>query len=105
MVYPLTNNRNWFHRHPGRLFSAGSWTQRVHCDYMLPGKHSRCRSREVLHLAAAGSTSAQIAERLFLSSRTVETHRANMMRKLGLRTQADLTRYAIERGILPPRQL
>jgi two-component system, NarL family, response regulator NreC len=58
----------------------------------------------VLHLAAAGSTSAQIAERLFLSSRTVETHRANMMRKLGLRTQADLTRYAIERGILPLKE-
>ena len=55
----------------------------------------------MLHLAAAGATSAQIAERLFLSPRTVETHRANMMWKLGQRTQADLTRYAIERGILP----
>jgi DNA-binding NarL/FixJ family response regulator len=58
------------------------------------------REREVLHLAAEGYTSAQIAERLFLSPRTVEAHRANLMRKLGLRTQADLTRYAIERGIL-----
>lgn len=58
----------------------------------------------MLHLAAAGSTSAQIAERLFLSSRTVETHRAIMMRKLGLRTQADLTRYAIEHGILPLKE-
>jgi DNA-binding NarL/FixJ family response regulator len=62
------------------------------------------REREVLHLAAAGSTSAQIAARLFLSSRTVETHRANMMRKLVLRTQADLIRYAIERGILPIKE-
>jgi DNA-binding CsgD family transcriptional regulator len=58
----------------------------------------------VLHLAAAGATSAQIAERLFLSPRTVKTHQANMMRKLGLRTQADLTRYAIERGILPLKE-
>jgi len=56
----------------------------------------------VLHLAAEGHTSAEIARRLFLSPRTVETHRAAMMRKLGLRTQTDLVRYAIRRGILPP---
>jgi hypothetical protein len=35
-VYPLTNNRSWFHRHPGRFFSVGFWTHRVRCDYMLP---------------------------------------------------------------------
>jgi DNA-binding NarL/FixJ family response regulator len=54
----------------------------------------------VLHLAAAGYTSAQIAERLFLSPRTVETHRANLMRKLGLHNQSELTRFAIQHGLL-----
>jgi len=59
------------------------------------------REREVLQLAAHGYTNAEIAERLFISRRTVETHRANAMRKLGLRTQIDLLRYALQRGILP----
>jgi len=60
------------------------------------------REREVLHLAAHGHTNAEIAERLYISRRTVETHRANAMRKLNLRTQIDLLRYALQRGILPP---
>ncbi|GAB4541049.1 MAG: response regulator transcription factor [Anaerolineae bacterium] len=59
------------------------------------------REREVLHLAAEGYTNAEIAERLSISPRTAETHRANMMRKLDLRTQTDLIRYALRRGILP----
>lgn len=58
------------------------------------------REREVLHLAAEGHTIAAIAARLFISPRTVETHRANLMGKLGLRTQTDLIRYALRRGIL-----
>lgn len=60
------------------------------------------REREVLHLAAHGYTNAEIAERLYIGRRTVETHRANAMRKLDLRTQFDLIRYALQRGILPP---
>lgn len=59
------------------------------------------REREVLHLAAEGHTNAEIAERLSISPRTVETHRANMMRKLDLRSHADLIRYALRRGIIP----
>ena len=59
------------------------------------------RERQVLHLAAEGHTSPEIAARLYISTRTVETHRANLMRKLGLRTQTDLVRYALRRGILP----
>lgn len=59
------------------------------------------REREVLHLAAEGLTNAEIAERLFLSPRTIEDHRSSMMHKLGLRTHIDLVRYALRRGILP----
>lgn len=58
------------------------------------------REREVLELAARGMTSAEIAHTLFLSRRTVETHRANLMRKLGLRRQTDLVRYAVQHGIV-----
>jgi two-component system response regulator NreC len=59
--------------------------------------------REVLHLTAQGYTNAEIAKMLTLSSRTVETHRAHMMRKLGFHSQVDLVRFALERGILPKK--
>ena len=52
-------------------------------------------------MAAEGRTNAEIAVRLRISPRTVEVHRANFMRKLGLRSQADLIRYALREGILP----
>jgi DNA-binding NarL/FixJ family response regulator len=62
------------------------------------------REREVLQLAAEGYTNPAIAEKLFISPRTAETHRANLMRKLDLRGQTDLIRYALRRGILPLEQ-
>ncbi|HTE17928.1 MAG TPA: response regulator transcription factor [Armatimonadota bacterium] len=59
------------------------------------------REREVLHLTAQGNTTPEIATRLFLSQRTVETHRANLMRKLRLRNHAQVIRYALQRGLVP----
>lgn len=59
------------------------------------------REREVLHLAAESATNQEISQRLHISPRTVETHRANLMRKLGLATQYDLIRYALARGLVP----
>jgi two-component system, NarL family, response regulator NreC len=58
------------------------------------------REREVLNMAAAGDSNAQIAKRLSISTRTVETHRANLMRKLGLHKQHELIRYSIQWGIM-----
>jgi len=60
------------------------------------------REREVLQLAAQGLTNNGIAAALSISPRTVEIHRANMIHKLGFRHQADLVRYALRQGILPP---
>ena len=57
------------------------------------------REREVLSLVAEGYTNAEIATLLEINSRTDETHRANMMRKLGLCTLAELFRFALRRGI------
>lgn len=54
----------------------------------------------VLHLAAEGHGNPEIAARLAISVRTAETHRANLMRKLGLRNQTDVVRYARRRGLL-----
>ena len=59
------------------------------------------REREVFQLTAEGHSGADVAERLFISPRTVETHRANLRRKLGLRNHKELIRYAAQRGLLP----
>lgn len=60
------------------------------------------REREVLLLAARGKTNAEIAEQLFISTRTVESHRANLTRKLGLKTHTDLVLFAVRRGLISP---
>lgn len=62
------------------------------------------REREVLQLCAEGNTNMQIGAKLFISHRTVETHRANLMQKLGLRSHTDLIRYSLQKGILPLTQ-
>lgn len=58
------------------------------------------REREVLKLVAEGYTTRQIADYLSLSAKTVEKHRANMMRKLGLKNVSAVTTYAMENGLL-----
>jgi len=59
------------------------------------------REHEVLHLVAQGYTNTEIAARLFVSPRTVEVHRANVMRKLRLQNHAQLVQYALQRKLLP----
>lgn len=58
------------------------------------------RERMVLQLAAEGFSNPEIAEKLFISPRTAETHRTNLLRKLGLQTQTDLVRFAIRKGLI-----
>ena len=58
------------------------------------------RDREVIQLLAEGRTSKEVAVTLNLSVKTAETHRTNLMRKLGLHSVADLTRYAVRNGIV-----
>ncbi len=58
------------------------------------------REREILKLIAEGRTSKEIAEMLYLSVKTVQAHRANLMRKLGLHDRVELVKYAIRKGII-----
>lgn len=58
------------------------------------------REREVLHLIAQGKTTAEIAEALFLSPHTVQSHREHIMGKLDLHSKADLIKYAIAKGLI-----
>lgn len=61
------------------------------------------REREVLQLVAEGGTNAEIGERLGISPRTAETHRTNLLRKLALKGQTDLVRFALARGLIEAR--
>ena len=60
------------------------------------------REEEIVKLVAEAHTTRQIAEILHLSEKTVENHRGNAMRKLGMRDRVELVRYAIRRGLIEP---
>ncbi|HKG36632.1 MAG TPA: response regulator transcription factor [Solirubrobacterales bacterium] len=60
------------------------------------------REEEIVKLVAEAHTTREIAEILHLSEKTVENHRANAMRKLGMRDRVELVRYAIRRGLIEP---
>ncbi|TML88672.1 MAG: response regulator transcription factor [Actinobacteria bacterium] len=60
------------------------------------------RERDVLHLLALGYTNQEIGKKLFISVRTVDTHRAHVMRKLRLETRAELVLFALANGLIGP---
>ena len=86
---------------PLSQYALEAYIQKAKGAPLDPYETLTTREREVLHLVAHGATTSAIAARLALSPRTVETHRTNLMRKLGLRTPTDLLRYALQRGIIP----
>ena len=63
------------------------------------------RERDVVHLLALGHTNQEIAEKLFISVRTVDTHRAHIMRKLQLETRAELVMFALANGVIGPNAI
>jgi DNA-binding NarL/FixJ family response regulator len=62
------------------------------------------REREVLTFTAEGYSSSEIGRKLFLSPKTVDTYRSRLMQKLGLSHRSELVRFALETGVLRPRQ-
>jgi len=83
----------------GKQASAGSADRGVRASLLSP------REREVLHLLAQGYTNQQAAKWIMVSVKTVETYRARIAQKLGLHSRAELTRYALESGLLTPDSL
>ena len=69
-----------------------------------PGGDLSEREVEVLRCIALGSTNSEIGERLYVSVRTVETHRAHIQQKLNIRTRAQLVRFARDAGLLEPKE-
>jgi DNA-binding NarL/FixJ family response regulator len=68
----------------------------LHSEMLTP------REEEIVKLVAEAHTNEEIAEMLFISKKTVERHRANILEKLGMRDRVELTRYAIRRGLVQP---
>jgi two-component system response regulator NreC len=81
--------------------AVGGKVLAAHDDGDAP-RRLTAREREVLGLIALGHTNAEMAKLLFLSLRTVETHRANIHRKLGTDSRAELVRHALELGLVKP---
>jgi two-component system response regulator NreC len=75
--------------------AIGGWALASSDDAMLSE-----RELEVLRLVALGNTNGEIAKQLYISPRTVETHRASVQRKLGLNGRPELVRYALEHGVI-----
>jgi two-component system response regulator NreC len=94
--------------HRGEAFLSPSVTKVVLTDYLAQRAGQRqsrydgltLREREVLHLAAEGKTTREIGDMLHLSVKTVEKHRASMMRKLELQNLSGLIKYAIRMGFI-----
>ena len=94
---------------PGRYFLGRPFSERAIEEYAQRAQAApldlyealTSREREVMQLGVEGYSNTEIAARLGISARTAETHRSNLMRKLGVQTQTDLIRYALRRGLLP----
>jgi len=96
--------------HKGNSFLSPSISRMVIDEYIRRSKEISegeegferltVREREVLQLIAEGRKTREIAELLYISIKTVETHRAHIMNKLDIHSTAELTRYAIRKGII-----
>ncbi|MFB6852368.1 response regulator [Streptomyces sp. NPDC056121] len=89
--------------YPGAITALiRNYLDRVRQGDEVPDSILTAREEEVLKLIAEGHSSKEIAETLFISIKTVQRHRANLLHKLGLRDRLDLTRYAIRAGLIEP---
>ncbi len=95
--------------HAGRRYLSAPLSGQAIDDY-LRHEHDQAfdpydtlttREREVFQLVATGHSSQQVADLLVISPRTVEIHRRNMMHKLKLKSQTELVRFAVKRGLFP----
>ena len=82
-----------------RLASSGS-PANIEAARLKAAKPLSGREQQVLQLLAAGHTNQDIAQTLFISVRTAETHRAHILKKLQLTTRAELVHYALQHGLL-----
>jgi DNA-binding NarL/FixJ family response regulator len=78
------------------------YLERARAGEVAGGEVLTPRETEIVKLVAEAHTNEEIGELLFISKKTVERHRANILEKLGMRDRVELTRYAIRRGLVEP---
>lgn len=89
--------------YPGAVTAlVRDYLERARSGTDIPERAVTDREEEVLKLVAEGHSTKEIAELLFISAKTVERHRSNILQKLGLRDRQELTRYAIRAGLIEP---
>jgi DNA-binding NarL/FixJ family response regulator len=98
-VEAMQHNRTFFTSQVAQLVLDGYLKPRIEPE-IVPRSRLTPREREVVQLLAEGKTSKEVALVLGLSVKTAETHRTNIMRKLGLHSVADLTLYAVRNGLV-----
>jgi two-component system response regulator NreC len=94
-LHEVVNGHRYVHPALGARLASMEVTEIRDLDDPLSG-----REHDVLRLLALGHTNQEIAKKLFISVRTAESHRARIGEKLGLRTRAELVRYALDAGML-----
>jgi DNA-binding NarL/FixJ family response regulator len=85
---------------PVTAIALDAYIEQTRAGPFDPHETLTVREREVLQLTAEGKTSSEIAACLHISSRTVENHRSNLMRKLDLQNQSELVRHALRHGLI-----
>lgn len=95
IIKKVSTGKQAFSKNIAQLM-VGKYTDLTTRHQIQSSKQITKREKEILNLIVEGYTSAEIAEILFISTRTVETHRSNLMSKLELKNTAALVRYAIE---------
>jgi DNA-binding NarL/FixJ family response regulator len=89
--------------YPGAVTAlVRDYLERARSGAEIPARAVTEREEEVLKLVAEGHSTREIAEMLFISVKTVERHRSNILTKLGLKDRQELTRYAIRAGLIEP---
>jgi two-component system response regulator NreC len=97
----VVQNGNFYLSPTAQSVMVGDYLQRVRAGEEKDSYSSLTeREREILKLVAEGHTNNQIAERLVISPKTVDTHRTHVMDKLNLHSRAELVKYAMRRGLL-----
>jgi DNA-binding NarL/FixJ family response regulator len=100
-VESLAEHRTFFTPSVGEMVLSGFRSPRARTDVDAdePMQRLTPREREIVQLIAEGGTTKEIAKRLGISVKTVETHRSNVLRSLGLHSVGEIVRYAIRNGI------
>ncbi len=95
----VAEGQKYLGREVAEVITAG-YIQRVNVDAAVENEPLSRREIEILRLTAEGHGNKEISDKLFISIRTVESHKNHIMQKLGLKSAVEMTRYALKKGLI-----